>query len=281
MENKKLIPNSTQIPNIILDLLLPDLPEAEARCLLYICRRTYGFHKDEDRISFSQFLNGIKDKKGKVLDKGCGLKARASVCEGLKNLKKAGAIFVRKDSRGNFYKINLEMDTDKVVQEIDRFRKQTASSSRNRPKQVRLLNLQKKGNKEKQRKGDQSSPNHISILRNYFIEKCKKEKGFEPEMAFGKEGGLLREKLKRFSVEKLKDLIDKFFNSKIGEDLGYTLSICLSSVVINQWQAGKLEKAKKPFYRGDPMAQKNGKWFVIVNNEWLTFAGKESEISWK
>lgn len=148
-QQKTLIPNSTQIPNCLLDLLIPLIPEAEGKCLLYICRRTYGFHKDEDRISFSQFLYGIKDRGGKTLDNGCGLKARASVCEGLRNLSKSNAIFIRKDSKGNYYQINLDMDISKVVQQIDQFRKQTKIGLLNRPKQVHLLNLQKKGNKGK------------------------------------------------------------------------------------------------------------------------------------
>jgi hypothetical protein len=126
---------------------------------------------------------------------------------------------------------------------------------------------------------EQSSP--ISLIRKYFTEKCKELKGFEPEMAFGKEGKLLKEKLTRFSAEQIKDLIDKFFNSKIGEDLGYTLSICLSAPTINQWQGGKLERAKKPFYRGNPMVKMQDKWKVSESGEWLEFAGKEAEIEWK
>jgi hypothetical protein len=42
------------------------------------------------------------------------------------------------------------MDADKVVQQIDWFRKQTRSGIANRPRQVRLLNLQKKEKKGKQ-----------------------------------------------------------------------------------------------------------------------------------
>ena len=145
--NKKLIPNSTQIPNIILDFLIPRLPGAEAKCILYICRRTYGFHKEKDRISFSQFLNGIKNRKGEKLDCGSGLKSRSSVNEALKNLSKAGAIFIEKSTKGNLYEINLNMSVDKVVQKVNQYRKQTRIGTLNKPKQVRLLYPQKKGNK--------------------------------------------------------------------------------------------------------------------------------------
>lgn len=164
--SKNLIPNSTQIPNIIIDFLLPEIPEGEARCLLYIARRTYGFHKTEDRISFSQFINGIKDRSGKILDSGCGL-TRASVAEALKNLAAAGAILVRADSKGNFYKINLDMDVvavvakikesrkvsssgSKPVQEVNQFTSQTKVGSGSKPKVVQEVNTQKKGKQRKQ-----------------------------------------------------------------------------------------------------------------------------------
>ena len=145
------IPNSTQTPNMVYDFLISRIPGAEARCILYICRRTYGFHKKEDRISFSQFLNGIKSRNGKRLDYGCGLKSRASVNEALKNLIKSEAIFVKKDSKGNYYEINLKMNVDKVVQKINQFRKCTKIGLKNKPKQVRLLNLQKNRKKRKLR----------------------------------------------------------------------------------------------------------------------------------
>ena len=143
-----LIPNSTQMPNLILDLVIPLIPEAEARCLLYICRRTFGFHKEIDRISFSQFMKGIKDHKGVVLDYGAGL-ARASVYKGLMHLANAGAVLVRKTGKGNYYQINLHMDVDKVVQLVNQFSSRTKSGSGSRPKSVQLVNTQNLGNKEK------------------------------------------------------------------------------------------------------------------------------------
>jgi hypothetical protein len=123
--------------------------------------------------------------------------------------------------------------------------------------------------------------NEVSIIRNYFIQKCQELKGFKPEMSFVKEGKLIKEKLKRYSVEQLKDLIDKFFNSQVGERLGWTLSVCLSAPVINLWLAGKLEKPKRPYWQGKPMRKRFGKWEVLENGEWLEFAGSEKEIVFK
>ncbi|HDY66717.1 MAG TPA: helix-turn-helix domain-containing protein [Candidatus Scalindua sp.] len=42
-------------------------------------------------------------------------------------------------------------------------------------------------------------------------------------------------------------------------------------------------KKLKPFFRGEQMRKSKGKWWVIPANgdQWLEFAGKEKEISWK
>ena len=136
------------MPNILLDMVIPLIPEAEARCLLYICRRTFGFHKDSDRISFSQFMDGIKDRRGKILDYGAGL-ARASVYKGLMHLNDAGAVMVSKTSKGNYYQINLNMDVDKVVQLVNQFSSRTRNGSGSRPKVVQVANTQNLGKKEK------------------------------------------------------------------------------------------------------------------------------------
>lgn len=127
-------------------------------------------------------------------------------------------------------------------------------------------------------KDNKKGSNQVATIRDYFIDQCKALKGFEPEMAFGKEGRLLKDKLKRYSVKQLKDLIDRFMRSKIGEDLGYTLSICLSAGVINQWLIGKLERPKKPTYNGNPMRKMYGKWQVLEQGEWKEFADLESKI---
>lgn len=149
--DKVLIPNSTQIPNIILDFITPNISEAECKCLLYICRRTYGFRKELDRISLSQFVDGIKNKDGFVLDSGSGI-TRPAVVEALRNLIGSGLVEVIRTGRGNYYKINLNLNIEnkadnEVVKKVNQLRKLTKSSKASKPKQVKLLNLQKKGNK--------------------------------------------------------------------------------------------------------------------------------------
>ena len=186
---EKIIPNSTQVPHLVSDLLIPRLPEAEARCILYICRRTFGFHKEEDRISFTQFINGIRGRDNKVLDYGTGL-SRPSVSTALQNLNEAGVITVRKDTRGNYYSLNLEIDVDKVVKEINQLRKTTRIRKATKPKQVKLFHLQKKEKKEKQsnmQTNKSSAGDNLKTQNNghkrfvdFFYENAQGARGVKP-----------------------------------------------------------------------------------------------------
>lgn len=150
-ELKSLIPNSTQIPNVFFDFIFPNISEADMKCLLYICRRTYGFHKERDRISLSQFVRGIQSSSGEVFDSGSGV-SRPAVVGALKNLVGARLVKVTKIGSINSYEINSELTVDKsvinaVVKKVNQLRKLTKTSKESKPKQVNLLNPQKKGNK--------------------------------------------------------------------------------------------------------------------------------------
>jgi phage replication O-like protein O len=47
-------PNTTQIPNVILDYWMGILPNAELKCLLVISRKTFGWQKQKDKITKRQ-----------------------------------------------------------------------------------------------------------------------------------------------------------------------------------------------------------------------------------
>jgi phage replication O-like protein O len=105
-------PNTTQIPNDVFDTLMPSLSGGELKVLLYICRRTFGFRKDSDRISLSQIAHGITTKAGRVLDHGTGL-CKRHVINALKSLEKKNIITVTRivDETGlyevNTYSLNI------------------------------------------------------------------------------------------------------------------------------------------------------------------------------
>jgi phage replication O-like protein O len=105
-------PNTTQIPNDVFDTLMPHLSGGELKVLLYICRRTFGFRKDCDRISLSQISKGITTKTGRVLDHGTGL-CKRHVINALKTLEKKNIIIITRtvDETGlnavNTYSLNI------------------------------------------------------------------------------------------------------------------------------------------------------------------------------
>src|SRR5688572_9685684 len=84
-------PNYTQVPDELFDQLMTRLSDCELRVLLYIVRRTFGFKRDADAISFSQMVSGITTRDGTVLDSGTGL-SKATVARGLMGLREKGVI---------------------------------------------------------------------------------------------------------------------------------------------------------------------------------------------
>ena len=64
MIHPDLKPNTTNIPNIILDILMPQLDGTEEKIVRVICRQTYGWHKFTDKISMSQLIEktGMQEK---------------------------------------------------------------------------------------------------------------------------------------------------------------------------------------------------------------------------
>jgi phage replication O-like protein O len=83
---RALIPNSTQIPDVILDQWMADLSGAELKVILYVARRTFGFGKESDNISLNQIASGIKKRDGTILDRGTGLSV-SSVARAVKTLE--------------------------------------------------------------------------------------------------------------------------------------------------------------------------------------------------
>jgi hypothetical protein len=95
-------PTTTPVPDVVFDRFLSKLGEAELKALLYIIRRTFGFKRDQDPISFNQFLRGITRRDGRVLDEGCGVRDRTTLSRALKSLEAKGIIRSEKgvDERG-------------------------------------------------------------------------------------------------------------------------------------------------------------------------------------
>jgi DNA-binding transcriptional ArsR family regulator len=111
-------PNYTPIPDVLFDSLMHDMTGAELKCFLYLCRRTFGFKRESDRISLSQFIGGIKRRDGTRLDSGTGL-AKSSVVSALASLKEKGLVCIDSgvsdsgDSDINLYSIRPDRKSNR------------------------------------------------------------------------------------------------------------------------------------------------------------------------
>ena len=85
------------------------------------------------------------------------------------------------------------------------------------------------------------------------------------------------------SVEKAKQAIDTVAAWAKSRKLDYTIETAFKKWLELDTLKPK-DAVKKPFYKGDPMiwSEVKRRWYVISKQgEWLTYAGKESEIEWK
>lgn len=79
--SSKFKPNTTQTPNIVFDRLMYELPDTEFKVLCAIIRKTYGWHKDSDRIANSQFEAMTGAAKRQIQRAKASLKRKGLITE--------------------------------------------------------------------------------------------------------------------------------------------------------------------------------------------------------
>lgn len=95
------------LPSLIAEEWLTKLNLAEIRCIIYICRRTWGFRKEWDAISIDQFVRGVVSKDGKRLDNGVGF-AETKVRSTLRELEKKRLIEVNhRSTKAHLYRVTI------------------------------------------------------------------------------------------------------------------------------------------------------------------------------
>lgn len=106
-------PQYTSVPDIVFDELMSRLSGAELKVLMYIIRRTFGFKKNADDISYSQMLKGIRTRDGVQLDAGAGINSRTTLSKAIQRLSEMEIIEIIKNSsaeHGNeatTYRLNM------------------------------------------------------------------------------------------------------------------------------------------------------------------------------
>ena len=88
-------PRFTPIPDEFLDHQLADLTSAEAKVMLFLFRKTYGYRKSADQVSLTQLERGTIAGDGRIIDRGSGL-SKATIWRALKGLQQKGLIVVHR-----------------------------------------------------------------------------------------------------------------------------------------------------------------------------------------
>lgn len=155
------IPNSTQVPNIIMDDYMSKLNGAELKVLIFFIRQRYGFqkYKGEFSYSISQIMNGITYGDKKVCN-GTGLSNRA-VLNAIEKLKKYNLVGIKNGdyNKGVANKYSLNIHGEKITKitcekKSQPKKKTSEKSSQPTSEEKSLVTCEESslsGNKEKQR----------------------------------------------------------------------------------------------------------------------------------
>lgn len=84
-----------QFPSII-NNYVHSLTGGEFKVLWYILRHTFGWQKEQDKLSINQICNGIARRDGTILDKGTGL-SRKWVITALSSLESKGFVTIKRE----------------------------------------------------------------------------------------------------------------------------------------------------------------------------------------
>jgi len=126
------VPNHTQTPNELFDDHMRTMTGAELKVILAICRKTFGWHKEKDKISTSQLMELT------------GLSNRA-VIDAVRKLIKINLIARRQigDSKTDSYEYALILSAYEESSQADLLKSSQATEG----KLMKKVHIQKKENK--------------------------------------------------------------------------------------------------------------------------------------
>ena len=201
---------------------MPRLTPSALKVLLAIVRKTYGFQKQSDRISFSQLqtLTGL---------------SREGVNQGIKAIGQLLKIKPgRKGQMANEYSLNLDVSTGLLVNKSDQ--SSNLTSQNNGKRLVRKPDSPKPNIQNPDRGPKTPSPkSKDSRVKEFFTWwEAEYQKRFGEPYVFngGKDGKLIKDLLRTIPLPKLKELTSRFFSSedKWLQTAGYTIGVFASQI---------------------------------------------------
>lgn len=188
------LPNYTQVPNAIIDVMMKELSGSELKILLAICRKTIGWHKVSDSISFSQ----LKKLTGGGNDQ---------CVEGLKRLELIGLISIQRIP-GQANKIDLCLPTTPETGEVPLpFQERTTPETGDTKETLQKKVKETLSPASAERKGKNAEVKEITdYYQRLFLEEYEAKPTWD-----GRIMKLVRADLARLGAETLGGLIQLFF----------------------------------------------------------------------
>lgn len=119
MKQKIEAPNYTQIPNVLFDEYMKTLNGSEYKIISAIARKTFGWHKEYDRISYSQ------------ISEITGISSKETINKALKILLEKNYIIAVKNNQSISYAINIT--ENEPVQKMNQYENRTSTGTKTVP----------------------------------------------------------------------------------------------------------------------------------------------------
>ena len=225
--NKKIEkPNYTQTPNILFDEIMRDLNGAELKVILAVIRKTFGWHKERDRISLTQLEEMTGLSRQGILNAIHGKKKEKSVIGGLVN---KGYIKIIETKQGNVYEL--------VVKEVDQ---QETASQLSRLEVVNKVDQESGLASQQSRHTKEKNLNKLSkeiydeIEKSYELSFLEVKPAGKLFIDYPRTRKRIKELLERISKEDIIGVIEKAKADAWIKDNGFQLSTILSDFQVSK-----------------------------------------------
>lgn len=108
-------PTYTQCPNVFFDEILKELSGSETKVFCVIMRKTFGWQKSKDRISYSQIMEMS------------GISSKATVSDAIKSLETKGIVIAEREKQTTVYSVNVS--ESEPVQKMNRYENRTTTGT--------------------------------------------------------------------------------------------------------------------------------------------------------
>ncbi len=192
MKQKIEAPNYTQIPNVFFDNIMSKINGSEFKVLMAISRKTFGWHKEIDRISYSQIMEMA------------GISSKETVNNSIKKLVSKDIIKLEKVGQINYYSINVtEIEP---VQKVNQYENCTGDSTKIVPVQpktgTKIVHTKEILNKTKEKELQQEIRINFTTFYNLYPKKTNKTDAIKKFEQLQKKGISLEVILQKLEVYK-------------------------------------------------------------------------------